>query len=116
MGFRKKEDQREEIVVALRGGPGQVERLNLLEKDETNGRLNLAGILTLQPGCGIGPHPHGEDGEFFYVLEGELTGQEHGESVILRPGDATFTSDGEVHSLFNHTDSPSRVLALILHG
>lgn len=73
------------------------------------------GEVTLQPGGASGLyHWHQKEDELVYVLEGELTVVEGGETYTLGPGDcATFKAGAEVgHTVENRSNAPARFLEL----
>lgn len=112
--IRRKEQMRTEERPNLRGGDGVIHAFNLLEKEELCGKANLCAILTVDPGCSIGEHPHGPDAEIYYVLEGTLEAWDNGEKTILQPGDAMFTGQGNTHAVCNTSDQPARLLAVVI--
>ena len=99
---------------AMRGGQGEIHLEHLFGREETLGKLNLCARLTIQPGCSIGLHPHGPDGEFVYVLSGELTVEDNGVRRLLHAGDCTFTGGGAVHSVANHGSQPAQILGIVI--
>lgn len=112
--IRRKEEMTVQLRENIRGGKGTLECLNLFAKEEMCGKCNLFTIFTVKPGDSIGLHPHVEDAEAYYVLEGEITVEDNGETHTLRPGDAMWTGNGGEHSVSNLTDAPAKFLAIIL--
>lgn len=95
-------------------GDGVIHTLHMVEASESAGKASLCAVMTIDPGCSIGPHPHGPDAEIYYILEGELEGKENDQVVTLCPGDVMFTSFGDVHSVRNLTDQPAKMLAIVM--
>lgn len=112
--IKRKSEMRYEDRKNLKDGVGSIGMLNLLEKDDTLGKTNICGILTIEPGCSIGLHAHGPDGEIYYILEGELSCTDNGVTDVLYCGDAMFTGDGKTHSVVNNTDKTARMLAVVI--
>lgn len=110
----RKEAMRLQVRDNVRGGPGRLENRHILEKEAMFGAATLLTEFYFDPGDGIGPHVHDGDAEVYYMLEGELTLVEDGKETVLCPGDASYAHSGVSHSIFNHTDAPARMLALIL--
>ncbi len=113
--IKRRADMRVEMRERIRGGEGTLRCVNILEKDETLGKMRYCALLHLEPGQSIGLHAHGPDAELFYVLEGRVTVTDNGETTDLREGDAMFTGDGATHSARNDTDRLAVLMAVILH-
>ena len=62
----------------------------------------------------IGAHPHDNDAEVYYMLEGELTLIEDGVETVLKEGDASYAHSGVSHAIENRSDKPAKMLAVIL--
>jgi quercetin dioxygenase-like cupin family protein len=77
--------------------------------DETGGKYAMFEAL-VPPGGGPPPHVHSREEESFYVLEGEITFQVNGETIIARAGTFANMSIGSLHSFRNTTDKPARMI------
>ena len=113
--FRKSSDMRLQERPNICGGEGVIHAQHLLEADETAGKARMVAIMTIDPGCTFGAHPHGPDAEMYFILEGELEGTENGNVYTMRAGDVMFTANGDVHAVRNLTDMPVRMLAMVLN-
>ncbi len=113
--IRRKADMRVEMRARIRGGEGTLRCVNILEKDETLGKMRYCALLHLEPGQSIGPHAHGPDAELFYLLQGRLSVTDNGVTTQLDEGDAMFTGDGATHSVRNDTDRLAVLMAVILY-
>ena len=111
--FRKMSEMRLQERPNVCGGDGVLHARHLVEAGESAGKASLCCVMTIDPGCSIGPHPHGPDAEMYYILEGELEGRENDVVNTLRAGDVMFTSFGDVHSVRNVTDKPAKMLAVV---
>jgi quercetin dioxygenase-like cupin family protein len=79
---------------------------------QTAGSFALLDTL-LDPGAlASPPHTHSREDEWSYVLEGELTVDFSGRTVVAGPGDVVFKPRGEAHSFLNRGDTPVHFLAL----
>jgi quercetin dioxygenase-like cupin family protein len=83
----------------------------LLDHLESSGTVDVIEVLA-QPGGGPPPHRH-NFGEWFEVLEGELTvcRERHGDIVpvtTLAAGDTLWVGPNRFHSTVNATDRPVR--------
>jgi mannose-6-phosphate isomerase-like protein (cupin superfamily) len=103
-----------EIKVQMRGGEGQVELLHLLEPADLTGKCRLVALLTLEQGCSIGNHVHGEEEEIYYIQSGEGVFTENGQETILKAGDVSLTGNGGSHGIRNDRPEPLVILAVIL--
>ena len=113
--IRKNSEFKRETREKMRGGNGEIHISHLLAPDELLGHGRMYAELEFAPGCSIGEHPHENEAEIFYVLNGEITVTDNGEQRVLREGDVMVTSDG-AHSAANLTDKPAKLLALIING
>ncbi len=57
-------------------------------------------------------HRHKQARQFFYVLEGELTMELKGESVVLAAGDGLEIEPGATHQAMNRSDADVRFLVI----
>lgn len=107
----RKQDMRRETRPKMRGGEGEAVLTHLL--GELPGNLRIFAKIEIAPKNSIGYHTHDDDAEIFYVLEGELCMDDNGTEVVLRPGDALYTADGDGHAVFNRSEEPAALLAVI---
>ena len=111
---RLNETTKDEMKNLWNGG-GSVIMQKFLTAEDTNNRLKFANIAILEPGCGIGPHPHTTNAEIYWVLEGELVYFEDGQEYILHPGDISYTADGHIHAITNRSDKTARIAAIVIN-
>ncbi len=86
-----------------------------LDMDESGESFDTIEVLA-QPGGGPPPHSH-EFGEWFRVIEGELTMCEERDGTVvctkvLGPGDSVFVPPWVVHGTLNLSDAPTRFLCI----
>ena len=112
--IKRAKDMAVETRVHMRDGDGQVLVTNVLNKDEFKGHSRMVGVLTLEPGCSIGSHPHNNEEEIFYVIEGTVEYDDNGKAVTLEAGDSAICPDGEAHAVANRSDKTARIFAVIL--
>jgi quercetin dioxygenase-like cupin family protein len=87
---------------------GDVYRV-LASGDQTAGVYSLSEIR-VSPGNGPPPHVHSRDDEAFLVLEGNVTFQLGGETILARPGTFIQAPRGIPHAFKNNTQSAARML------
>ena len=109
--IRYQKDMTSKVYHNMREGDGDTIITSLFEEHVPH--VRILAVITLEPGCSIGPHLHENESEAFYILEGEPAVLSDGEYVTLHPGDAHLCRNGEQHSLVNRSDKPIRVLAII---
>lgn len=112
--IRRNKDMQVQVRENIRGGSGTLENTHLFSTEEMLNKCNLCTVFTFDPGDSIGPHPHDPDAEIYYILSGELCVTDEGVEHTLYPGDAMFTSKGEVHSVANKSDKQATMMAIIL--
>lgn len=111
--LKRKTEMEHEWKTKLWGGTGTLDISKVFTPRELGGRANVFNVITLQPGDSIGLHKHVDDAEVYYVLQGELRAIDDGVEVVLRVGDAIFTSDGGTHRAENCTDQEVKMLAVV---
>lgn len=77
--------------------------------EETDGRYAMWEAI-VPPGGGPPPHVHSREEEAFFLLEGEITFQVGGETIVAGPGAFANMPVGSVHSFKNATDQPARMI------
>lgn len=77
--------------------------------DETGGRYALWESL-VPPGGGPPLHTHSREHESFYVLEGQVTFEVDGATVVLGPGGFANLAPGVKHAFRNRGDRTARML------
>lgn len=112
--IKRKEEMVSEIKVHMRDGDGQAVVTPVLSKDEYNGHSRLVATIVLEPGCSIGPHVHENEEEIFYIIEGQATYFDNGETVTLNAGDSCVCLSGQTHSIANKGEKTLRLFAVIL--
>ncbi len=105
---------RRETREAMRGGPGHVDILHIVDGENLPATSRLFSLVTLEKGCGIGAHPHNGETEVFYVLEGEGVIDDNGEKKPFQKGDCNICGGGATHAVFNEKDEPLRMIAVII--
>ena len=73
---------------------------------------------TIEPGLGIGHHPHRRNERIFYMESGQLDHSDSRNNITghLNPGDTGLFTEGQrgmVHSEWNNGDVPSRIFILV---
>ncbi len=87
----------------------------LCRADQTGGGL-LVLDQTLAPGSLSPAHTHSEETQGAYVIEGEISFWTDGEEVIVGPGGYVVRAPRALHSLWNATEQPARMLELTTPG
>lgn len=88
----------------------------LLEGRATEGDVAVLEFAIRPRSFGAPPHVHHNEGEYFYVLEGELQFL-NGDRVVAAPtGTFAAMTRGHLHAFWNASDAPARVLVAIAPG
>jgi len=113
--YVKKESQLRTEHPSLRGGEGIARFRQLLTPEQFCGHGRIFSVISLEPGHSIGWHVHTGESETFYVLRGQATLNDNGETVTLLPGDCSYTASGEGHAIKNEGSELLEVLALVIN-
>lgn len=97
----------------MRDGLGVCEIVEFLPKEEMD-HCRLFGTITIPPGCSIGEHPHIDECEYYWIMEGEGILSEKEEESVVTKGDLVITKDGATHAIRNEKERPLKLLALII--
>jgi len=109
----KKGEYREELR-PVADGKGNILFRHRFEREDMHGFYRLCAELTVLPGDSLGKHPHIDDAEIYYMLEGELVSiNGDGSEEPFLPGDVMMTGGGAVHSLRNDSSSSATFLAIV---
>ena len=100
---------------ALRFGPGGGTYRIVTRAAETGGLL-FALDVNEPPGGGPPLHVHGDEDEYFAVLEGEGTFYVDGQVRTVGAGGAAFGPRGVPHTFKNCSDRPLRMLVVCTPG
>ncbi|MCL2605585.1 MAG: cupin domain-containing protein [Defluviitaleaceae bacterium] len=106
--IRKQEQQR-----TFTRGIG-VEIRVLAEPDEMFEAGRLYARITVEPGASLDLHRHEEEMESFYVAKGTCRVRDNEADAVLREGDMLITPDGQTHAVYNESDEPAELIALIV--
>lgn len=112
--IRKEAELVPQVKESLRGGNGTVSLQYYLSPEEHAEHCGMAARIVLQPGSSIGEHAHVEDAELYVIVSGKAMANDNGAMVELSAGDAMWTANGEHHSITNHTQEPTVMLAVVV--
>jgi len=113
--IRRNGEFESEVRERMRGGDGKAKIEHLWKSKAELGApsTRLFAKVTLEPGCGIGTHPHDKEEEVYVILKGEAEVEDNGVNAILKPGDTILTGNGASHSIKCHGSSPLEFMAVI---
>jgi len=90
----------------------KIEEVTFGHLSELNGKFKLrATELTFAPGAVIGGHHHVGPG-IRYVISGELTFTEGGQSTVYKAGEYFYETGNLAHSAENKANLPLRILVM----
>jgi len=68
-----------------------------------------AGICVIPPKSNNERHAHNDGDEVIYVIDGEMKIFVEDESVVLKKGDAVLIRKGQMHQIFNNSETEELV-------
>ena len=90
----------------------KIEEVTFGHLSELNGKFKLrASELTFAPGAFIGAHHHIGPG-IRYIISGELTFIEGGQSTVYKAGEYYYETGNLAHTAENKTNLPLRILVM----
>ena len=90
----------------------KIEEVTFGHLSELNGKFKLrATELTFAPGAFIGAHHHIGPG-IRYIISGELTFIEGGQSTVYKAGEYYYETGNLAHTAENKTNLPLRILVM----
>lgn len=103
-------------VQGMKGGSGSVEIREILPREGLMGHGTLYAHVVVAPHSSIGYHRHVGNTEPYYVLAGEgvFEDDDHTRTPV-RAGDVCLIRCGESHAMYNDTDHPLELMALVLN-
>ncbi|MCQ2300638.1 MAG: cupin domain-containing protein [Bacteroidales bacterium] len=111
--IKEKKDIAIQVVENSGNIKGRIEKNHILTPEEMGGRALMFARIDIPAGSMIKEHPHIDDAEAYYILEGDLVVTDNEVEKLLHPGDVMFTADGNRHSIENRTSNPGAFLAII---
>lgn len=84
----------------------------LVSGEETGGAVCVLEVA-MSPAGGTPPHMHEREDEHFYILEGEVTFEIDGQTIVAKPETAVFAPRGQRHRYFNTSGKPARMVVSI---
>lgn len=112
--IKRKEQMKTRVGERVFGGEGTLHFLDLFEREETQKMTRIFSIITLEPGCSIGPHIHRGEVEIYYLLQGRAQVLDQGQWIDLAEGDGVFTPKDVEHGIRNPFHETARLLAVVL--
>lgn len=112
--IKKANEMMKEIREQMRGGKGEAEIIHMFQQDEYKGKARLFARINLEPGSSIGIHPHIDEEEIYYIVEGKGMVDDNGDKREVESGDAVLTGDGASHSIENTGDETLSFVAVIV--
>lgn len=76
---------------------------------DNDGAFVMTTRLDMEPGASIGYHTHSDNEEVYFIMSGEGTYTEDGESITVKAGDIMLCRKGHSHGLEN-TSSETLVI------
>lgn len=96
--------------VQCHDGIGTLKNVTLIKEGEAASQLRFVNYTVLPPETSIGHHRHGNDEEYYIVLEGEGRMYVDGESKRVVAGDIIVNKPFGEHGLVNDTEKDLKIL------
>lgn len=112
---RHRSQMKSRVQHELRGGKGEVTFLDMMQPDESYGKMRVCSEISMEKGCSIGRHPHEVEAELFIVKQGIATIDDNGTIKKCGVGDVIYTGNGEFHSLMNEDEETLVVYAIVIN-
>jgi quercetin dioxygenase-like cupin family protein len=91
------------------------EMLAKLRNDNTNDTVAIS-LQNVPPISGPQLHRRSPEGEWFYLLDGQITIEVDGQQTILRAGGSAFAVRGIIHTFQKFGPAPARHLVMVTPG
>ena len=86
-------------------GEGLIKIVSIYDKQDLTTPLQFIHFTVLPPNTSIGLHTHGNDEEFYIILEGSGIMEVDGQKSQVGKGDAIINKPFGSHALYNTSDS-----------
>lgn len=93
-------------------GIGVLKNADLLKAADFDTAVRFMKYMVLPPGTSIGEHKHGDNEEFYIILEGNGTMTLEEREVPVKQGHVVVNQPFGTHSLLNDSDSNMHILVL----
>jgi mannose-6-phosphate isomerase-like protein (cupin superfamily) len=91
-------------------GVGEVQLLRAYDRAEGGPLVELIHLVIVPPGSTLGRHRHGDDSEWYVILDGEGTMHVDGHDVPVRRGDVVVNRPFGEHGLTNDAANDLHVM------
>ena len=112
--LRKKSDMLERPLVNCHDGAGELIGRIVVKDGDSDLTLRFVHDDTIPAGVSIGEHPHDENEEVYYVIEGEGTLIYDGKEYPVGAGDVSVVKRGHTHGIVNSSPEPMRLLVICI--
>lgn len=112
--FTSKENRTDIFKYDNEKGEHEITIEKLVTHDKKPQSLNMYAHITLVPDGEVKYHVHTGESETYYILSGTGLYNDNGNEITVKPGDVTFTANGEGHGLKNIGNEDLSFMALII--
>ena len=88
----------------IHGGEGLCRHATIFQGGEIPAPVSFINYTIIPPGASFGPHRHGDDNEFYVVLDGEGVYTQDGTDTPVAAGDIIMNPAGGTHGIRNTGD------------
>lgn len=107
---------KKQSIYNLRKGVGEVEIQKIIDDEDINQGIKMIAKVIIKPKSSIGYHKHTDEGEIYYILEGEgVFIDEKGKRNFVKNGDACITRNNQSHGIENNSDKDVSIIAIVFN-
>ena len=113
MKIIRRNEMRTQVRPNMKGGPGEVTVLHLVECDDLP-NIRYVGEMTIPQGAGIGTHEHDTETEYYIITEGIGIVSDGDAEEKVGKGEVIVTGGGASHAIRNGGHTTLKILAFIV--
>jgi mannose-6-phosphate isomerase-like protein (cupin superfamily) len=99
------------VKARIRDGEGECFGATAFTGDAFKSKITGVGVTIIPPGASIGDHPHGNEEEIYFVMEGRGIAELDGKKQPVKKGDVLYNVPGGTHGLANAGDEDLVIFA-----
>ena len=93
-------------------GDGVIEMCRVLNQNDFISNCNFVDYAIIPPGCSIGIHKHGNNEEFYLILEGNGIMTVDYQQFNVKKGDLILNRPGGEHGLINNSKKVLKIFVI----
>ena len=106
-------DMKNEVI---HEGKGMCMHATVFEEKEIEAPVRFINYTIIPPAGSFGLHAHGNDNEFYVLLEGEGVYQQDGQEIKVKKGDIMMNAPYSEHGIYNTGEKNMELLVFEVDG